>query len=145
MIKVEDVPVIGHIGPRRDGVDIPFWEGLKNGELRMQKCPSCQSWWWSPVWRCAECGNWDLNWEVVPPRGKVFSWIRTFQPFAPEMAAITPYVTVLVELPDAGLRRLLGILVGPEEGLKIGSEVVGVIQQPSEKTSNMAVMRWRLA
>jgi uncharacterized OB-fold protein len=145
MLTLEEAPTIGRIGPRRDGVDGPFWDGLAAGELTLQQCPGCGTWWWSPVWRCGECGSWDLDWKVVPPRGRIFSWIRTFQPFAPEMAQVVPYVTLLVELPDAGLRRLAGLLVGPEDGLEIGSAVEGVIQQPSTLTNQHAVLRWKLA
>jgi uncharacterized protein len=145
LITIDEVPVAAHTGPRRDGVDIPFWEGLKDGELRMQRCPGCQTWWWSPVWRCAECGSWDLDWTPVPQRGRVFSWIRTHQAFAPPMESIVPYVTLLVELPDAGNRRLFGILIGDESKLEIGAKVTGVIQQPSELTQGAAVLRWQLA
>jgi hypothetical protein len=61
------------------------------------------------------------------------------------MANLVPYVNVLVELPHAGNRRLLGLLVGDDAGLAIGAEVVGVIQKPSTLTNNHAVLRWELA
>ncbi|HTO42326.1 MAG TPA: OB-fold domain-containing protein [Rhizomicrobium sp.] len=145
MLELDKVPCTGPIGPRRDGVDLPFWEGLAAGELRMQRCSTCSHWWWAPSWRCGACGSWDLHWEAVPPRGKVFSWVRTHQPFSAAMKEFTPFVTLLVELPDAGNRRLFGILVGPEDGLEVGAPVTGVIQKPSELTSGMAVLRWTLA
>ena len=144
MLAIDDVPVIGRIGPRRDGVDTPFWEGLEAGEVRMQRCDKCQTWWWSPVWRCAECGSWDLHWEAIAPTGRIFSWVRTYQAFLPAMASVVPYVTALVELPQAGNRRLMGIIVGDEEGLEIGSPVEGVIQKASELTSGQAILRWKL-
>ncbi|GAB4664164.1 hypothetical protein MOKP76_14210 [Mycobacterium avium subsp. hominissuis] len=61
------------------------------------------------------------------------------------MAKVVPYVNVLVELPDAGGRRLLGLLVGNDDGLAIGAEVVGRIQKPSAQTNDQAVLRWELA
>lgn len=143
--EIRDLPSIGRIGPRADDVDAPYWEGLRNGELRIQRCAECRTWWWFPLWRCGECGSWEFGWEAIPPRGVVHSWIRTHQAFLPEMASLVPYVNVLVELPDAGNRRLLGLLVGDETGLAIGSKVVGVIQQPSPATNDQAVLRWRLA
>lgn len=78
-------------------------------------------------------------------RGRVFSWIRTHQRFAASFSSVTPYVTLLVELPDAGNRRLFGVLVGPEEGLEVGAPVKGVIQKPSELTRGQPVLRWQLA
>lgn len=146
MLDINSVPTTGsHIGPRRDGVDAEFWEGLAAGELRQQRCSQCKSWWWVPAWRCGDCGSWDLHWEVVPMRGRVFSWIRTHQRFSPVFNDVTPYVTLLVELPDAGDRRLFGILVGPEGGLDIGAPVTGVIQKPSALTAQMPLLRWELA
>lgn len=145
MLKLEQVPTIGPIGPRRDGVDKPFWDGLADGELRMQCCSKCGHWWWSPVWRCGECGSWDLEWRAIPARGKVFSWVKTYQKFSPSMSELTPFVTLLVELPDAGNRRLFGILVGPEDGLELGASVKGVIQPASKLTHGCAVLRWEMA
>ncbi|ETB17987.1 hypothetical protein O983_25585 [Mycobacterium avium 09-5983] len=135
----------GRIAPRADGVDAPFWEGLRRGELQIQRCAGCSTWWWFPVWRCGDCGSWELAWQTVPQRGLVYSWIRTHQPFGTEMAKVVPYVNVLVELPDAGGRRLLGLLVGNDDGLAIGAEVVGRIQKPSAQTNDQAVLRWELA
>jgi len=144
MLKLDEIPVATAIDPRPDGVDIPFWEGMNNGELHMQRCSSCKTWWWSPVWRCNECGSWDLEWPEVPMRGIVYSWVRTHQPFVPAMASIVPYVSLLVELPDAGNRRIFGILFGEEGTLEIGSEVTGVIQPASDLTRGMPILRWKL-
>lgn len=143
-LGIDQVPVIGRIGPRVDGVDTPFWDGLAEGTLRMQRCPGCGTWWWAPVWRCGACGSWELRWEPTPAEGRVFSWVRTHQAFVPEMKPIVPYVTLLVELPAAGCRRLCGILVGSETGLRIGAPVTGLMQQPSELTSGRPVLRWSL-
>ena len=144
MPALEKTPSIGKLGPRANGEDIPYWDGLAEGELRIQRCDGCGTWWWGPVCRCADCGSWDLTWTPIEARGRVFSWIRSHLPFVPDMASAVPFVTLLVELPHAGNRRMLGILVDSEEGLKIGSQVVGVIQPPSELTNNRHVMRWRL-
>lgn len=144
MPALDECPVATAIEPRPDGVDIPFWEGLKKGELHMQQCAQCRTWWWAPVWHCSNCGSWEFDWPEVPKRGIVYSWVRTHQPFVPAMASIVPYVTVLVELPDAGNTRIFGILVESEEGLDIGSKVTGVIQPASELTRGMPILRWRL-
>ena len=134
--------MIGPIGPTQDGVDQPFWEGLAQGELRIQRCAKCERWIWAPQWRCAECGSWDMNWRATPARGTVYSWTRTWHPFSPEMRDVLPYLVVLVELPEAGAVRLAGLLADVH-ALAIGDAVEGVIQPPSERTSNQAVLRWR--
>lgn len=145
MVELHNARVIGPIGPHYNGVDVEYWEGLAKGELRMQCCSACSNWIWGASWRCGECGGWDLPWKPVAAEGRVFSWIRTHQAFSPEVASMVPYVTVLVELPRAGGRRVMGILVGSEEGLRIGADVKGVIQPASELTGGYPVMRWCLA
>jgi len=144
-MKLEEAPTVGHARPYPDGVDAPYWEGLNAGELRVQRCQSCSSWQWPPVWRCPDCGAWELAWQAVPATGSVFSWTRTWQAFAPALQSVVPFVTVLVELPHLGGRRLLGMLVDDEAGLNIGAPVVGIIQPPGAKNPGQAILRWRLA
>lgn len=138
-------PVLGEPGPDISGLDTPFWEGLREGELRIQRCGGCGGWIWSPQWRCGDCGSWDMQWEETSAEGVVYSWTRTHHAFAPGLKEAVPFVTLLVELPKAGGKRLMGILIGDEAALKIGAPVVAVIQPPSERTNGQAILRWRLA
>ncbi|MGX7728129.1 Zn-ribbon domain-containing OB-fold protein [Rhodococcus sp. 2H158] len=131
-------------GPYADGLDLPYWEGLRAGELRLQRCGRCGLWIWGPRWMCGQCRAFDPAWVAVEPVGRVFSWSRTWHPFIPELAGELPYVTVLVELPHAGGRRVLGLLAENDDAdIAIGDSVAGIIQQPAD--SAWPVLRWRLA
>lgn len=142
-MRLEEAPVVGSIGPRPDGLDAPYWDGLVEGRLRIQQCDKCERWIWGPQWACPQCLRVEPGWVEIEPSGRVYSWTRTWQKFAPEFSPLVPYVTVLVELPHAGDRRLLGLLVGDDSlDPRIGEEVRGVFQNPSEITSNAAVLRW---
>jgi hypothetical protein len=140
-VELEAAPVFGKTESDRGSLDTPFWEGLQVGELRVQRCIRCDKWTWPPQWRCGVCGSWDLDWPAVAPEGRIFSWVRTWQAFRPEMREHVPFVTLVVELPGAGGCRLFGMLVGPEGALRIGAPVVGIIQNLED---GGAVMRWRL-
>ena len=95
---------------------------------------------------CADCHRFGPDWVEVEAVGTVFSWTRTWQRFSAEFADAVPYITVLVELPHAGGRRVLGILVGDDSlDPQIGAPVVGRIQAPSDLTSNMPILRWERA
>jgi uncharacterized OB-fold protein len=139
------IPAEGAIGPLTDGLDEPYWAGLREGEVRIQRCAACEAWVWAPQWRCGTCGGWDLEWKSVEPKATVYSWTRTWHGFAPSLAEFLPYVVVLAELRQAGGARLLGILVGPDEGVRIGAPLEAVFQPPSNVTSGWPVLRWRLA
>lgn len=131
-------------GPADDGLDRPYWDGLVAGELRLQHCRHCGEWIWGPQWICASCHSFDPDWEPVEPVGTVYSWARSHYPFITELADRVPYVTVLVELPGAGNRRVLGLLV--DEGadtVRIGDPVVGRIEL--DPGAIWPLLRWRRA
>jgi len=125
-------------GPAGDGIDAPFWEGLREGSLRLPHCTGCGSWRAPGRPLCAECHSFGTAWEAVEPRGTVYTWIRSHRAFVAELDVPTPYVTVLVELDQAPV-RLLGILEADEAG--IGLPVSGVIRQP--ENADWPVLRWQ--
>ena len=90
------------------GADEAYWTGLAQGEVKVQRCSSCNHWHVPAVWRCGECGSWDLQWHTVAPRGRVFSWTRTWHEFGAPRELGLPFISVVVELDDAGGRRLMG-------------------------------------
>lgn len=122
-------------------VDAPYWNGLGDGELRIQRCVRCARWAWPADWRCPGCGSYDLGWEAVEPVGTVFSWVRTHYPFVPAYADLVPYENVLVELPQAGGARLMGLLTGASE-IHVGDRVRGTFVPASGRTANLPVLTW---
>lgn len=142
--RLRSFPAVEFTGPAADGVDQQYWDGLLAGELRLQRCGSCRTWIWGPQWLCAHCHTFDPDWVAVEAVGTVFSWSRSRFAFIPELAEHLPYVTVLVELPQAGGRRVLGLLLDEDtEALAIGAAVTGVIEKPAG--SEWPVLRWRLS
>src|SRR3954471_2471613 len=101
---VPEWPVVGEIGPAADAIDQPFWDGLARGELLLPRCAGCARWLWPAPWLCRHCHRLDPRWEEVAAHGRIYSWTRTWHAFAPEFAAHVPYVTVVVDLPQAGHR-----------------------------------------
>lgn len=131
-------------GPSDDGLDTPHWEGLRVGRLLLQQCHDCAEWIWSPRPICPNCRSFELCWREVEPVGRVYSWTRTWQPFSPESTGHLPYVVVLVELPTAGGRRVLGVLAHADGVTPtIGAPVRGHIEQPPDD-QHWPLIRWRL-
>lgn len=129
-------------GPSPDGLDQPHWDGLRRGELLLQRCSACANWIWGPQWICGACHTFDPGWASVRPTGTVYSWSRTWRPFISELPVVTPYVTVLVELPQAGNRRVLGILTGDDtDAVRIGDPVDGYFVHDDGAT--WPLLRWR--
>lgn len=140
----ETPPWIGLTGPSPDGLDTAHWEGLRAGSLLLQRCRNCATWIWSPRPICPACHSFDTGFEAVKPVGTIYSWTRTWQAFTPEATGHLPYLVVLVELPGADGRRILGVL-DPADGLTpdIGATVRGTIEQPPDDRY-WPLVRWHL-
>ncbi|WP_328586853.1 Zn-ribbon domain-containing OB-fold protein [Mycolicibacterium novocastrense] len=131
-------------GPGEDGLDAPHWEGLRDGRLLLQRCLNCATWVWSPRPICPSCHGFEMIWEPVDPVGAIYSWTRTWQPFTRESTGHLPYVVVLVELPAAGSKRVLGVLANADGATPaIGASVRGVIEQPPDD-EHWPLVRWHL-
>lgn len=125
--------------------DTPYWEGLRQGQLRLQQCQSCSTWHWPAVWRCGECGNWDPAWTDIVLEGEVYSWQTTWHPFGGTEHIGVPYTTVLAALPQAGGRRLLGLFEGDVAQLATGVALVGRIAETVIGGEAIPSLRWRVA
>ena len=60
-----------------------FWEGAKQGELRIQQCNACGVLHHPPRPMCNECHALDMGHQVMSGRGKVYSWIKPVHPPMP--------------------------------------------------------------
>lgn len=86
-----------------------FWDGIDQGELRIQRCDSCSTLYHPPMVRCANCGDYDLGYVVASGRGHVYSFAEVHYPQFP-----------IFDYP------VLGVLIELEEGTRILSNLVGV-------------------
>jgi len=112
-----------------DGLDTAYYEAVARHELVVQKCNNCGTFQWGPEWVCHKCRSFDLGWEKVEPKGKIYSWERVWYPVHPAVAESLPYMVVLVELPHAGNVRMIGNLLGDAtEPVVIGSDVEAVFE-----------------
>lgn len=126
------------------GADQRYWDALAEGRVEMQRCGNCKRWHWPAVWRCGECGGWEHTWHEVPLQGEVYTWTRTWHPFGGTEDIGVPFVSLVVHLPQAGDRRLVGILEGDEAGLAIGARVTGSVSVTRVWNDDIPAIRWRL-
>ena len=128
-----------------DGLSEPFWSGLREGVLRVQRCTHCGQWQFGPEWICHVCLRFDPGWTEVAPKGRIYSWERVWHPAHHALNEQGPYVAVLVELPHAGNVRMVGNLLGdPLQEVVIGAEVQGVFEHHPEHTPAYSLLQWRL-
>jgi len=134
------LPALGTPGPGPDGLEAPFWEATRRGELVVQRCRSCGGFQWGPEWICHRCRSFDLGYDPVTPQGTIYAWERVWHPVHPLLVDACPYLVVLVELAEADGVRMLGNLLGdPAQPVPIGAPVEAVFEDHDDYT----LVQWR--
>jgi len=98
-----------------------YWDGTKQGELRLQKCDSCHSTYFPPRPFCPECGAREVSVVTASGRGTLYSYVINHLPspgFEP------PFAIAVVEL---------------EEGPRLMSNIVDCEQTPEALQLDMAL------
>jgi uncharacterized OB-fold protein len=103
--------------PHPDRDSEPYWEYLRKGELRLQRCDRCGTWRFPPRAICGACRSFDATWTATQGLGRVTSWITTHQIFAPAYRNEVPYHVVQVALDEQPDLILPGQLVPGAEPL----------------------------
>jgi len=85
-----------------------------------------------------------VGWAAVSGEGRIYTWERAWHPVHPALKDACPYLTVVVELPDADNVRLVGNLVGdPMHPISIGDEVQAVFEDHPNATPPHTLLQWR--
>lgn len=101
----------------------PYWDGLNERRLRLQRCVDCGKVRHYPRPVCDACWSMKAEWIDASGRGTVHSWTETHHAFHPGFKGELPYVLLTVDLPE-GVRmnaQARGIDVA---SLRIGLPVV---------------------
>jgi uncharacterized protein len=127
--------------PQRDGLDKPYWEAARKHELLVQRCARCAAFQWGPEAVCHKCHSTDLGWHKVSGRGRLYSWIRNWNPVHPALREACPFLVAVIELPDAQNVRMVGNLLGdPMQDPPFDAEVEAVFEDQPEAT----LVQWKL-
>ena len=130
--------------PEPSGLSAPFWNGLKEGVIRVQRNPRTGVFQWPPQWIAHDTQTFDIDWVEVEPKGLIYSWTRVWHPVHPALKDACPYVVVVVELPHAGNVRMLGNLLGdPLQEVEIGAPVEAVFEHHNDAEPPFTLVQWR--
>jgi uncharacterized protein len=87
-----------------------YWEGARQGKLRLQRCDRCAHAYFPPRPFCPECGSRDVSVFTASGRGKLHSYVINHMK-APGFEP--PYAIAVVEL-EEGPRMMSNILDCPQ-------------------------------
>ena len=108
----------------------PFWEGVKNQQLLLQKCKGCGKILFPPRPMCPACLSTEEEWTPASGKGKIYSHV-TYRK-SPHRAFKAPYAVVLVEL-EEGPRLISNTVDIEPEDIEIGMPVEVTFEEIDEK------------
>lgn len=94
--------------PEPDASNQPFFDGARDGKLRLQCCDDCSGWMFPVKQRCQHCGSTKISWRDASGRGTLYSHARLARVYHPRHEGNLP-VLAQVDL---------------EEGVRINSNLV---------------------
>ncbi|MGR9090688.1 MAG: Zn-ribbon domain-containing OB-fold protein [Gammaproteobacteria bacterium] len=101
----------------------PYWQGLREHRLLVQRCSSCGKLRHYPRPMCDACYAMDYDWHEIDRSGTVYSWAVTHHPFHPGFKREVPYVIVTTDLGD-GIRIQAPLAGNDASRLALGAAVV---------------------
>lgn len=129
--------------PAPDDASEPYWQGCREGELRMQRCAPCGHLRFPPRPMCPHCQSFESTWVPVSGRGTIYSWVVAHPPLLPAFAERAPLTIVLVELEEGDGLRIVGNWTGEDPAaLAIGAPVEVVFE---DVTPDVTLPQWRAA
>ncbi|WP_289849128.1 OB-fold domain-containing protein [Actinoallomurus spadix] len=116
-----------------------FWDGLRDGELRVQRCAECGRLRHPPGPMCPECHATKREHVTVSGRGTLHSYVVHHHPPVPGFDP--PFVVALVDL-EEGVRMVGDLLGCPPDQVRIGMPVEAVLQKIDD---DLVLPQWRPA
>jgi uncharacterized protein len=101
----------------------PYWDGLREGRLRLQRCADCGRIRHYPRPVCDACWSMNVDWVDASGCGTVHSWTITHYAFHPAFKADLPYILLTVDLPE-GVRMNAQARGIDADKLRLGLPVV---------------------
>ena len=127
--------------PQPDDATAPYWEGCREGELRMQRCGRCRHLRFPPRPMCPRCQSLESDWVPLSGRGTVYSFVFCHPPLLPAFQERAPLLVVLVELEEGEDLRILGNWMDDDpESVEIGTPVEVCFEVVSDE---ITLPQWR--
>jgi uncharacterized protein len=119
--------------PKLDGPERPFWEGLRERVVRVQRCDTGH-YRFPASGYCPVCHSRNVSWEAVEPAGEVESVCVFHKPYFAGFAAEIPYAVVQVRL-ACGVRFFSNLVGVANEDIRIGMKVLASFEDVSPEVT----------
>jgi uncharacterized protein len=122
----------GLVLPTIDDVNRPFWDGCREGVLRLQRCNACGELRYpiSPV--CPTCLSVDYGWDELSGRGEVYSFGVFRHAYNDAWRDRVPYNVALIKLAE-GPTLISNVVDIDPEALRVGLRVRVVFEAETDE------------
>lgn len=128
--------------PKLDGPEKPFWDGLREGEIRVQRCENCGRHRFPASRYCPHCHSPEFQWEAVAGEGEVESFCVFHKAYFPGFVPEMPYAVLQVKL-DSGVRFFSNPAKGEDKNaLAVGTRVRAVFEPVD---NDLTLLKFRCA
>ena len=111
---------MGKTLPPLTELSAPYFDGARDGKLRLQQCGECQQHQFYPRNICSHCGGDQLAWIDASGRGVIASFTVVRRAISDAYEA--PYVIVLIDL-EEGPRMMSSLIDADPGSVAIGDPV----------------------
>ena len=126
--------------PTVNSIDRGFWEAAARGELRLQKCRSCDLHQFFPRAVCTGCLGSDLEWVPVSGRGKVHTFSLCRVPRNRAFMDEVPIHVAEVEL-EEGVRMVTRIVGDNRDQVTLGAPVTVAFMDTEDPEIKLPVFK----
>ena len=111
----------------------PYWEGVKNGELKYQTCDDSNEVVFTPRLHCTKCGSGKLSWQTSKGEGTVYTYSVIRQTRHPQFVDLGAYAIAYVDL-DEGFRIFTNVsgVDDPTQDISCGMRVKVEFEQQDD-------------
>ena len=118
--------------PRRTPTGAPYFDALREGRLRLQRCPR-DGFFFYPRSRCPDCLGDNWSWEDVSGRGTVYSFTVDRVGLDPAQRSRIPLVIAIIEL-EEGPRLTSNVVGCTPAAVSVGMPVVATFEDLGSET-----------
>ena len=117
----------------------PYWDGLADKRLMLQRCADCGRLRHYPRPVCDACWSMQVEWVQASCEGTVYSWTVTHHPCHPGFMEELPFTLITVDLAE-GVRLNAQARGLPPDALRIGMPVRIGFEKATEEFSLPVVL-----
>jgi hypothetical protein len=125
--------------PVPTAVSQPYWDGLREHKVLMQRCADCRELQFYPRSGCRYCGGTSLSWEQMSGSGRIYSFTVIHRAPFEAFAADVPYAYALVQL-DEGPRVMATIETDDLDNLAVDEPVTAIFDDGDD---GITLLRFR--